>query len=84
MSTGTGVVTLVVTVAAPVNNSPNVILSNVNINVAATMSGDVMDWQSMVTTIMRNGVWSGTQFFPSGWITLVTAIQTAPATIIGE
>lgn len=62
--------TLVVTYATPVNNSANVTLANVNVNVAAIGS----DYDATVETIMVRGVWSGNKFIPVSQITLITAL----------
>jgi hypothetical protein len=76
-STMTGVITLVCTVKTQVNNSPNVTVANVNVNVNVASGGswDVTDWQSFVSTIMAKGLWVGNQFYPASMITLITAIQ---------
>ena len=61
--------TLAVTYASPINNSANVLLANVNVNVA-TMS----DYDAMVETILVRGCWNGNKFIPAGQITLITAL----------
>lgn len=68
--------TLTITYAQPVNASANVVLANVNVNVAAVMGSESVvgigaDYQSIVTTILRRGFWSGTQFIPANQITLI-------------
>lgn len=66
---------LTVTYAQPVNNSPNVIVASVNVNILAVMSGDATDYQSYVSTILVRGLWVGLQFIPASWISLVTINQ---------
>ena len=61
----------------PVNNSSSVLTSNVVVNINAVMGTESVvgigyDYQSMVSTIMRQGYWSGSQFIPASQITLIT------------
>lgn len=71
---GVNINTLIVTIATPVNNSPNVTLSNINVvvNVSPTSGSD---YSAYVETIMLRGLWSGNQFIPANRITLVTASE---------
>jgi len=69
--------TLAITYRQPVNASSNVTIQNVNVNVSAVMGSEStvgigVDYQSIVTTIMRQGIWNGDTYIPSGQITLVT------------
>lgn len=75
---GYPVKTLIVTYATPVNNSANVILANINVNVVAAMGKDSTvgtDYDALVATILQRGYWNGAQFIPAQYITLVTASE---------
>lgn len=60
----------------PVNASANVTIANVVVNINAVMGtesvvGIGFDYQSMVSTIMRQGYWNSAQFIPASQITLI-------------
>lgn len=57
--------TLTITYSQPVNNSANVTLANVNVNVAALSTDPVVggDYSSIAETILIRGLWVGTSSF---------------------
>jgi hypothetical protein len=64
---------LTLTYAQPVNNSSNVIVASVNINLVAVSANVVIDANSFVQNLLTRGYWNGLSFIPGRQITLITA-----------
>ena len=72
------ITSLTITYTQPVNNSMNVTVATVNVNVAVKLGTDPVvggDYQALVAMYTTRGFWNGLTYIPARQITLITANQ---------